>query len=128
MLYILFVGSAATKTNIVNLSDDYDSGLAKLWGENTLKQLREHIKRGDIEDYKVEAMANKMDALRIYKEAKKMGDLIEIFERLLREWFDETLFEYKPSIAKDVLVSVLKDGRCSKRVVSNIRTLCDSER
>ena len=116
--------SGAFKTDIVN--DDYESGLAKLWGEKTLKQLREHIKRGDIEDYKVEAMANKMDALRIYKEAKKMGDLIEIFERLLREWFDETLFEYKPSLAKDVLVSVLKDGQCSKRVVSNIRTLCDS--
>ena len=73
-------------------------------------------------------MATKMGVRRIYNENYNKVDLVETFERMLKKWFNESLFYFEPSEAKDELVKVLTEGRCSKRIVTGIQTLCDKNR
>ena len=70
-------------------------------------------------------MATKMDVKRIYNENCQKVDLVETFERMLKEWFNQNLFDLEPSEAKDELVKVLTDGRCSERIITGIQKFCD---
>ena len=70
-------------------------------------------------------MATKMGVRRIYNENCHKVDLVETFERMLKKWFNENLFSFQPFEAKDELVKVLTDGRCSKRIITGIETLCN---
>ena len=47
-------------------SDDWETGLAKLWGKETLKQVTEYVARGDIEDHNIQKMAAKEETLKIF--------------------------------------------------------------
>ena len=49
--------------------DDYEIGLTKLWGEDTLKQLRHYVNVGDIEDHHIRTMADRIGMRRIYNGA-----------------------------------------------------------
>ena len=69
-------------------------------------------------------MASTMGVKRTYNENSKKIDLVETFERMLRDWFNQNLFELEPTEAKDKLVNVLIDGRCTKRIVKTIQSLC----
>ena len=95
-----------TKGDIPEANDDYETGLTKLWGEDTLTQLRRYVRDGDIEDHHIQTMATKMGVKRIYNENCQKVNLVEIFERMLREWFNQNLFDFKPPEAKDELVKV----------------------
>ena len=48
-------------------SDDWETGLAKLWGKETLKQVTEYVARGDIEDHNIQKMAAKEQTLKIFE-------------------------------------------------------------
>ena len=69
-------------------------------------------------------MATKMGVKRIYNENCHKVDLVETFERMLKEWFNQNLYDFKKPDAKDELLKVLTDGRCSERVVTVIKRLC----
>ena len=69
-----------------------------------------------------------MGARRIYNEHRNKVDLVETFERMLEEWFNQNLFDIQPSEAKEKLVKALTDGRCSERIVKGIQRLCDKNR
>ena len=116
------------KDDIPGPPDDYETGLTKLWGEDTLKQLRQYVSVGDIEDHHIQTMATKMGVKRIYNENCHKLDLVETFEKMLREWFNQNLFDFDPSEGKDELVKILTDGRCSERIVTTIHRLCDKNR
>ena len=73
-------------------------------------------------------MATRMGVRRIYNENCHKVNLVETFERMLKEWFNQNLFSFQPSEAKDELVKVLTDGRCDERFVMGIQTLCDRNR
>ena len=87
-------------------------------------QLRRYVRDGEIEDHHIRTMATKMGVKRIYNENSHKVDLVETFERMLKEWFNQNLFDFQPSEAKDELVKVLTDGRCSKRIIREIQRLC----
>ena len=106
--------------------DDYLTALPKLWGEETLKQVREYVRRGDIKGPAIRTMAAKMDVLRVYQENWHKLGLVVTFESMLEEWFDQTLFDLEPADARQRLVTVLRDSGCSKRVFTHIQRLCDS--
>ena len=112
------------KEDIPEGHDDYETGLTNLWGKDTIKQLRQYVSVGEIEDHHIRTMATRMVARRIYNENCHKVDLVETFERMLKKWFNESLFYFEPSEAKDELVKVLADGRCSERVVTVIKRLC----
>ena len=110
----------------VSFSDHYQAGLSKLWGETTLAQLQEHVRRGDLNEQNIRAMATRMDVLRVYQENVNKNDLVETFELMLEKWFNEELFETSSSEAQAKLVSILSDSRSPKKVVAHIKKLCDS--
>ena len=110
----------------VQPGDDYLTALSTLWGEETLKQVREYVRRGDIKEPAIKTMAAKMDVLRVYQENWHKLGLVDTFESMLEEWFDQTLFDLEPADARQRLVTVLRDSGCSKKVVTHIQRLCDS--
>ena len=110
----------------VQPGDDYLTALSTLWGEETLKQVREYVRRGDIKGPAIKTMAAKMDVLRVYQESWHKLGLVDTFESMLEEWFDQTLFDLEPADARQRLVTVLRDSGCSKRVFTHIQRLCDS--
>ena len=112
------------KKDIPKTHDGYETGLINLWGEDTLWQLRQFVRIGEIEDHHIQNMATTMGVKRTYNENCKKIDLVETFERMLRDWFNQNLFELEPTEAKDKLVNVLIDGRCTKRIVKTIQSLC----
>ena len=116
------------KEQISEGHDDYETGLTNLWGEDTLTQLRRYVRDADIEDHHIQTIATKIGVRRIYNENCHKVDLVETFERMLKKWFNENLFDFQPTEAKDELVKVLSDGRCSNRIVSEIQMCCDSYR
>ena len=114
-------------TGIPN-SEDYDSGLSYLWGEETLKQLRRFVSNGDIEEKHIQAMAAMMGVKRVFNENINRVDLIETFERMLEEWYKQNLFDFEPDDAKIELMRVLSHDRCNipKIFVSKIQKVFDS--
>ena len=95
-----------------------------------MKQLRKYVKDGEIEKHNIRALAAKMNVLRIYNENCNLVDLVETFERMLEEWFNQKLFDRSPSEAKDLLMEVLSAERCqiAARFISTIRDLCSGGR
>ena len=60
--------SKKAKGYIPGAHDDYEAGLTKLWGKDTLNQLRQYVSDADIEDHHIQTMATKMGVKRIYNE------------------------------------------------------------
>ena len=71
-------------------------------------------------------MATKMNVLGVYQANVHKSDLAETFEMMLEEWFKGELFEMSSSEAKQRLLSVLSESRCSRIVGAHIQELCDS--
>ena len=69
-------------------------------------------------------MAIRMGVRRIYNENRQKVELVEIFERMLKEWFNQNLFDIEPLEAKNELMKVLTDCQCSERVVRQIERFC----
>ena len=111
-------------------SDDYRTGLSRLWGADTVKQLRGYVDQGDIEGHHIRSMADRMGTKRIYDENIKLRgmDLVVTFDRMLEKFYDETLFDKHPDLAKDILVKLLEDAGCSRRFVTGIQRMSDSYR
>ena len=99
---------------------DYEDGLRSLWGDNALILLRAYLKSGEIVEYQLERMAEKMDVKVVYNRNRLSVDLPENFDRMLKEWYDQRLFDLESSKAKGVLLEVLKYSNCSKKIVSRI--------
>ena len=68
-----------SKDDIPEGHDDYETGLTKLWGEDTLTQLRQYVSVGDIEDHHIQMMATKMGMRRIYNENCHKINLVETY-------------------------------------------------
>ena len=47
-------------------------------------------------------------------------EIIEVFETILRKWFEKELYRMNPFEAKQRLVNILKMSRCSEYVVDEI--------
>ena len=50
-------------------------------------------------------------------------DLPEIFDRMLKEWYDKRLFDFESSLAKGVFLNALKYSNCSKKILSKEESL-----
>ena len=98
----------------------YEDGLKSLWGDNALILLRDYLKSGEIVEYQVKRMAEKMGVKVVYNQNRLSVDLPENFERMLQEWYDQRLFEFESRNAKDILLDVLEYSNCSKKIVSRI--------
>ena len=110
----------------VRSAGDYESALSQLWGEETLQQLQEFVRAGDITDPTVRTMAGKMGLLRIYNENQHKVDLVFTFALMLEHWYKEELFDLQPSEARSRLISVLTGSKASNMVVARIQKFCDS--
>ena len=100
------------------------AGLARLWGGDTLEKLREYVRRGDIKAPNIATMAGRMGVRRVYNENCDRMDLVETFERMLEEWYNQTLFDIEPLEAKHDLVRILEKSRCQRKFISRIGKLC----
>ena len=98
----------------------YEDGLKSLWGDNALILLRDYLRSGEIVEYQVKRMAEKMGVKVVYNQNRLSVDLPENFERMLQEWYDQRLFEFESRNAKDILLDVLEYSNCSKKIVSRI--------
>ena len=98
----------------------YEDGLKSLWGDNALILLRDYLKSGEIVEYQVKRMAEKMGVKVVYNQNRLSVDLPENFERMLEEWYDQRLFDLESRNAKDILLDVLEYSNCSKKIVSRI--------
>ena len=98
----------------------YEDGLKSLWGDNALILLRDYLKSGEIVEYQVKRMAEKMGVKVVYNQNRLSVDLRENFERMLEEWYDQRLFDLESRNAKDILLDVLEYSNCSKKIVSRI--------
>ena len=107
---------------------DYVAGLSHLWGDSTLKLLRAFVDKGEIEDHNIAAMAPKMGCKRTYNENTHKVNLVETYERMLEQWFNQNLYDFTNSKAKEELVKVLTEGRCSNKIVDSIKKKCDDNR
>ena len=110
----------------VRSAGDYESALSQLWGEETLQQLQEFVRAGDITDPTLRTMAGKMGLLRIYNENQHKVDLVYTFALMLEHWYKEELFDLEPLEARSRLISVLTGSKASNMVVARIQKLCDS--
>ena len=100
---------------------NYEDGLKRLWGENALILLRDYLKSGEIVHYQVQRMADRMGVKRVYNQNCHLVELPENFDRMLKEWHDQRLFDVESSEAQDILVDVLEYSHCSKKIVSRIK-------
>ena len=111
-------------------SEDYDSGLSYLWGEETLEKLRRFVSNGGIKERHIKAMADMMGVKRIFNSnIDKAGvDVRETFESMLEEWYLQHLFNFEPDDAKIELMRILSHDRCNipKMFVSKIQKGFDS--
>ena len=121
---------AAERKKISTPNEDYHSGLSTLWGEETLEKLRRFVRKGDIKERHIQAMADMMGVKRIFNSnTDKAGvDIRDTFESMLEEWYNQKPFNFNPHDAKIELMKVLSNGRCNipNRFVSKIRDLCES--
>ena len=105
--------------------DDYHyvSQLCYLWGRDTLDIFRLSVKRGDIDSSKVYNIARdpRVLAVNTYNDNIHL-DLMERFERVLEYWVVQTLFNFKPHEAQELLVEVLTRARCSNLVIARIKS------
>ena len=90
-----------------------------------MKLLRAFVDKGEIEDHNIAAMAPKMGCKRTYNENTHKVNLVETYERMLEQWFNQNLYDFTNSKAKEELVKVLTEGRCS---VDSIKKKCDDNR
>ena len=72
----------------------------------------------------------KMNMMRIYDENVKIkgNDLVVTFDRILEKFYNETLFDQDPDSAKAQLVTLLKEGGCSRRFVTRVQELVSPHR
>lgn len=99
---------------------EYNIGLETLWGELALRKLRSYIFNGKMSKVPhIENFAKCVNLQRIFDEFKEQ-DAVELFERLLEEWYDEDLFELDPVNAQNKLSLAIENSRCAKRVKTDI--------
>ena len=70
-----------SKGDIPEANDDYETGLTKLWGEDTLTQLRRYVRDADIEDHHIRNL--------LYDE-----EVLEIETHFLKELLSQTNADY----------------------------------
>lgn len=119
-------GSGLFQGRDMSFTDHYEAGLSRLWGEETLSQLRDHVERGDIKEASITAMATRMGVLGVYQENVHKFGLVETFERMLEKWFKKELFRRSSAEAREKLLNVLRNSRVDEIVVAHIQTLCQS--
>ena len=103
-------------------STDYELVLNRLFGEDTVTQLREFVKKGDIDGIQVSSIAERAQASVPYQENRSHG-VVVAFDEVLKYWVNEQLFNYRPEEAKQLLLDVLTKARCSNRIVHTIKSM-----
>merc|ERR1711974_192374 len=83
-------------------------------------------KSGEIVHYQVQRVADRMGVKVVYNQNCHLVELPENFDRMLKEWYDQRLFDVESSEAQDILVDVLEYSHCSKKIVSRIKDSLES--
>ena len=98
-------------------NESYQSFLERNWGRTSLEILRSYVRDGEFDITNIEnfATSDQVRQLKTFNNNRTL-DPVEIFERVLRGWYDETLFEMTPEQAKNKLRRALKDSRCKKKI------------
>ena len=103
-------------------STAYELVLNRLLGEKTVTKLREFVKKGDIDGVQVSSIAERAQALVPYQENRTHG-VVVAFDKVLKYWVNDQLFNYRPEKAKQLLLDVLTKARCSNRIVHTIKSM-----
>ena len=123
---------------------DYELVLNRLFGENAVTKLREFVKKGDIEGVQVctvmhctvlyctilycidgvqvSSIAERVNASVPYQEYRSNG-VVVAFDKVLKYWVNEKLYNYQPEQAKHLLLDVLTKAGCSNRIVDTIKSM-----
>ena len=103
-------------------STDYELVLNRLFGEDTVTQLRKFVKKGDIDGVQVSSIAERVNASVPYQEYRSNG-VVVAFDKVLKYWVNEKLYNYQPEKAKHLLLDVLTKAGCSNRIVDTIKSM-----
>ena len=98
-------------------NESYQSFLERNWGRTQLQKLRFYVENGEFNITNIEnfAKSNHFKQLRAFNTNKSL-DPVEIFERVLEAWYDQTLFEMTPEAIKNYLRGALKESRCKRKI------------
>ena len=121
---MILLGYITMKTNFRN---NPEAGLHHLWGREALDRLREHVDNGDIEDFRVKAMARNMGTLKIYSKHHSKLYTAEILEKMLKHWFKILHYRIDPAESKRMLISVLEKSQCSSDVVTEMKNILEEK-
>ena len=97
--------------------ESYHSFLERNWGKTALQKLRSYVEEGEfnITNIKNFAKSGHVKLLRSFHMNETL-DPVEIFEGVLEDWYNNTLFKMSPEDAKNKLRGALKDSRCERRI------------
>ena len=121
---LFLLASITMKTNFRN---NPQAGLHHLWGREALDRLKEHVDSGDIEDFRVKALARQVGALRIYNKLHGKVYTAEILEEILKNWFENLHYRLEKEKSKRMLISVLEKSRWSPDILSEMKHILEEK-
>ena len=100
----------------------YEDELEVLFGEYALERLRNYVERGDISDESLEKIAKQMGVHHTFSDHYRNIRNGKMFQKILEEWFGQTLHRLQPGEAKKSLIFVLKVSDCSAAILEDMET------
>ena len=120
------VWSSARRSVLATVTDQRTTsqvGLETLLGGDALQSLRGHVHSGAIGDRSLEEMARQMGVLTVFSHHHRKLHNGKLLEKMLEEWFRQTLHRLQPSEARKSLVFVLKVSDCPDTVMEEIESV-----
>ena len=100
----------------------YEDELEVLFGEFALERLRNYVERGDISDESLEKIAKQMGVHHTFSDHYRNIHNGKMFQKILEEWFRQTLHRLQPGEAKKSLIFILKVSDCSAAILEDMET------
>ena len=93
-----------------------------LFGEFALERLRNYVESGEISDESLEKIARQMGVHQMFSLHYRNIRNGKMFQKILEEWFRQTLHRLQPGEAKKSLIFVLKVSDCSAPILEDIES------
>lgn len=101
----------------------YEVELEVLFGEFALERLRNYVESGEITDESLEKMAKQMGVPNVFTNHHRNIQNGKMLQKILEEWFRQTLHRLQPGEAKKSLIFVLKVSDCSAPILEDIESV-----
>ena len=101
-----------------------DSELKLKLGDNTVEQLRILIRKGSITRQHIQTMSDYIGLRYFFNDHQHRLDSLELMDQILLKWFEEELYDLDSTAARQRLIEILTESRCSDYVISEVGRKC----